>query len=161
MSRAISMASLGVQCLSNRAIGMASLGVICFGVVLGGGRQFPDEAVRPFLIFKPVTDIVASQLPVSAEVLPYLQETETEFIIDGKKYELVEKRTPSEIIKTAPDVDKILDEAVEKLGITKRKAKKELYNEVIKNLKEVESIKDSVFNDDEEIIMILVATDDI
>jgi hypothetical protein len=50
---------------------------------------------------------------------------------------------------------------VEKLGISRRQAKRELYKQVIKALKEVESLKDSVFNDDEEIIMILVATDDL
>lgn len=166
MVAAVPVATRGHFCTTaaGAAVARATWGHFCLGVVIAegetdfGGSQFPD---RPWLVFKPITEELLSQLPVDAKVLEYTQDSETEFIIDGKKYELVEKRTPSEIIKAAPDVDKLLDKAVEKLGITRRKAKRELYNEVIKNLKEVESVKESVFNDDEEIIMILVATDDI
>jgi hypothetical protein len=34
-----------------------------------------------------------------------------------------------------------------------------LYNQVLKELKMVEELKNSVFNDDEELIMILIAAD--
>jgi len=50
---------------------------------------------------------------------------------------------------------------VEKLGITERKARRELFNRVLKERKKVEKIKESVFNDDDEIIAILIATDDL
>jgi hypothetical protein len=90
-----------------------------------------------------------------------LATTDTQLEIDGKTYDLVARRSPSEIIKGAKDIERILDEAVGKLGISRRKAKQELYKQVIEELKMVESLKDSVFNDDDEIIMILVATDDI
>lgn len=169
MPAAVPVATRGHFCTTaaGAAVARATWGRFCIGVIIVapeedfGGAQFPDKKQYPWLIFKPITEELLSQLPVDAKVMPYVQETDTEFIIDGKKYELVEQRTPSEIIKAAPNVDRILDEAVEKLGITKRQAKKELFDEVVKNLKEVESVKDSVFNDDEEIIMILVATDDI
>lgn len=127
------------------------------GVVLGGSQFAGHE----LLVFKPILDLLKSELPVDAEVIPYSAKTETEFEIDGKSYKLVAKRTPSEIIKASPDIEKILDRAAKKLGISRRRAKKELYKQIIKELKKVESVKDSVFNDDEEIIMILVATDDI
>ncbi len=134
-----------------------SLGWICCGIVIEkkefGGRQF--------LIFQPITELVRQQLPVDEKVLPFLAGTETEFLIDGKKYELVVKRTPKEIINAVDNIDAILDKAVEKMGVTRRKAKKELYNQIIDALKEAESIKESLFDDDEEIIMILMATDDI
>lgn len=169
MVAAVNHATWGRFCTTAAAaaVSRSTRGLFCIGVVIAegetdfGGSQFGDKKNRPFLVFKPITEELLSQLPVDAKVLPYVQETDTEFVIDGKKYELVEQRTPAEIIKAAPNVDKLLNEAVEKLGITRRKAKKELYNEVIKSLKEVESVKESVFNDDDEIIMILIATDDI
>jgi len=157
---AVGLSTLGVQCGDTKALGMASLGVFC-GIALFtpedefGGRQFP------LLIFKPILEPLDSQLHVDKKVLPYIQTGETEFVIDGKKYDLVEKKKPSEIINSYDDVDKLLDKAVEKMGITRRKAKKELYNQVITKLKASEDLKESVFNDDEEIIMILVATDDL
>jgi hypothetical protein len=53
MSRALGMASLGVQCTESRALGMASLGVICDATVVvakaavaldgGGYDQYRDE----------------------------------------------------------------------------------------------------------------------
>jgi hypothetical protein len=154
----VGMATDGVFCglTGAGAVAMATDGVFC-GVVLAeenlGGNQF--------LVFKPILDPLKEQIQVDQKVAPYFQETETEFVIDGKKYELVTTRSPSEIIKAAPDIERILDEAATKMGITRRKAKKELYKQIIKELQAVETIKKSVFNDDEEIIMILVATDDI
>ena len=134
-----------------------SLGWLCCGRVLVkkeyGGKQF--------LVFEPIVDAVKHQLPVDDTVLPYFQQTETEFIIDGQKYELVVKRSPKEIIDAIDNIDEVLDEAAEKMGATRRKAKKELYNQVIDALNEVEAVKDSLFTDDEEIIMILMATDDL
>jgi len=135
-------------------------GLFCIGAVL-----VPEEETEfgghQFLVFKPITDIIKTQIPVDAEVVPYLAKTDPQFEIDGKTYDIVARRTPSEIIKGAKDIERILDEAVEKLGISRRKAKQELYKQVIEEMKMVESLKDSVFNDDEEIIMSLVATDDL
>lgn len=129
---------------------------------LGKGVLIPVEfGGNQFLAFKPITDILKEQLPVDAHVLPYIQKSDIEFEIDGKAYQLVPRRTPKEIIDSAPDIDRILDEAMEKLGVSRRKARQELYKQVIDELQSVESIKGSVFNDDEEIIMILVATDDL
>lgn len=118
-----------------------------------GGRQF--------VTFTPVRELLQSQIPVDQVVLDYTQETETELVIDGKNYDLVAYKTPSEIIRDTPNVDLLVDEAVEKMGISRRKAKKELYNLIIAELNTAEELKRSVFDDDEEIIMILVATDDI
>lgn len=118
-----------------------------------GGRQFVG--------FIPLSEMLQRQIPVSAEVVKYTRETETELVIEGKKYELVAERTPSQIIREFPGIDDILDDAVEKLGTSRRKARKDLYNLVIEELKAAEDVKRSVFQDDEEILMILVATDDI
>ena len=128
-------------------------GIIIVPATEFGGHQF--------LVFKPITDILKTQMPVDAEVVQYLAKSDTQIEIDGKTYDLVARRTPSEIIKGVKDIERILDEAVEKLGISRRNAKRELHKQVIEELKVVESLKESVFNDDEEIIMILVATDDI
>lgn len=149
---ALSLATLGVQCPGNRALSMASLGVFCVRVEFGG---------RQFLVFKPLTDLIEHQLPVGTEVIKQASGVETELIIDGEKYEFVAKRTPKQILYEYPKLDDLLDEAVEKMGITRRKAKKELYNRVIEALNKAESVKESVFVDDEQIIMILVASDDI
>lgn len=127
------------------------------GVAVGG----VDFGGHQFLLFQPILQPLSEEMSVDLAVIPYLQKTETEMEIDGKPYKLVASKTPSEIIKAAPDIDNILDQAAKKLGISKRKAKQRLYKEIIKELGAVESIKKSVFNDDEEIIMILVATDDI
>ncbi len=118
-----------------------------------GGHQF--------LAFRKILDPLAEQMQVGDEVLEFLQLTETEFEIDEKPYTLVARQTPSEIISTAPDIDKILERAAKSMGITRRQAKRLLFDEIIKELKKVETVKQSVFNDDDEIIMILVATDDI
>jgi len=122
-------------------------------VVNLGGHQF--------LAFQKILDPLAEQIQVEDDVLPYLQLTETEFEIDEKPYTLVAKQTPSEIISTTDDIDNILDRAAKSMGITRRQAKRVLFEEIIKELKKVETIKKSVFNDDDEIIMVLVATDDI
>jgi hypothetical protein len=118
-----------------------------------GGNQF--------LIFKPILDEVAAQMFVGDKVLPYLQISDTEVIVDGKKYTMVAQRSPSEIIRGTPGIDGILAEAVDKLGVSKRNARSMLFDEIIKELKKVEKVKESVFNDDDQIIMILVATDDL
>ena len=150
----LSQATLGVQCGGSRAVSMASLGVHCIAVVVNlGGHQF--------LVFRKILDPLAEQIQVSDEVLQFSQLTETEFEIDEKLYTLVARQTPSEIISAAPDIDKILERAAKSMGITRRQAKRRLFEEVIKELKKVETVKQSVFNDDDEIIMILVATDDI
>jgi hypothetical protein len=151
---ALSLSTLGVQCPNSRALSMASLGVFCVAVAVDfGGHQF--------LAFKKILDPIAGQMQVGNEVLPFTRTAETEFEIDDKTYTLVAKQTPSEIISATPDIDKILDHAAKSMGITRRKAKRLLFNEIIKELKKVETVKQSVFNDDEEIIMILVATDDL
>lgn len=128
------------------------IGVVVADIEFGGHQ---------FLVFQPILQPLTEEMQVGKNALPYLQKSETEIEIDGKDYKFVAQKSPSEIIKAAPDINRILDSAAKKLGITRRKAKKELYNQIIKELKKVESVKESVFNDDEEIIMILVATDDI
>ena len=161
MAAAVPVATRGHFCTTaaGAAVARATWGRFCQGVVvLDGGDNFGGSQ---FLAFKPITDELADQLPVDKKVLPYLQLSETELIVDGKKYTLVAERTPSEIIKGRADIDEILDDAVEKMGISRRNAKKELYNHIIKELNQAEELKRSIFNDDEEIIMILVATDDI
>lgn len=152
---ALSIATLGVQCTGSRALSMATLGAHCIvaAVVNLGGHQF--------LVFKKILDPLAEQIQVSDEVLQFTQLTETEFEIDEKPYTLVARQTPSEIISATPDIDKILERAAKSMGITRRQVKRVLFDEIIKELKKVETIKQSVFNDDDEIIMILVATDDI
>jgi hypothetical protein len=128
------------------------IGVVVAEVEYGGNQ---------FLVFRPILEPLESQIPVGKEVMPYLRMSDTDFIIDGKKYDLVEQRTPQQILADTPNLGEILDEAVEKMGITRRNAKKELYNQIIKSLKDAEGLKESVFSDDEEIIYILVATDDL
>lgn len=118
-----------------------------------GGRQFVG--------FIPLAEMLRQQIPVNAEIIQYTQETETEFIIDGKRYELVQERSPSQIIRDYPEMDKILDEAAKKMGTSRRKAKKELYNLIIEELKASQELKESIFDDDEDILMILVASDEI
>lgn len=129
------------------------------GLVLAeyGGAQFGEK----YIAFVPLQEMLLQQIPVDANVLEYTKETDTEFVIDGKKYELVEQRTPSEIIREYKKTEELLDDIIEKTGLTRRKAKKELYNEIIETLNQVEEVKESVFQDDEEIIMILMATDDL
>jgi len=159
MVAAIGLAGDGVFCSFpvGAAIPLSTDGIFCSGIVIEeenlGGSQF--------LAFKPILAPLSTQIQVDQRVASMVQESETDFVIDGKKYELVTTRTPSEIIKAAPNIERILDEAAEKMGVTRRQAKKELYKQVIKELQAVETVKQSVFNDDEEIIMILVATDDI
>jgi hypothetical protein len=157
---AVPVATRGYFCTTGpgAAVAHATWGRYCFGVVVVPETEFGGHQ---FLVFKPIIDILKTQIPVDAEVIPYLATSDTQFEIDGKTYDIVARRSPSEIIKGVKDIERILDEAVEKLGISRRKAKQELYKQVIEELKMVESVKDSVFNDDEEIIMILVATDDI
>jgi hypothetical protein len=135
-----------------------SLGWLCCGEVLavvedGGGRQF--------VVFRQITEPLEHQIPVDREVLYYTQETETEFIIDNKRYELVAQRTPAEILDQTPNLEGILTDAALKMGVSRRKAKKELYNQIIQTLNMNEQLKYSLFSDDEEIIMILVATDEV
>jgi hypothetical protein len=151
------LARLGVRCESP-ATGIATLGIYCgLGVVVAqertGGHQF--------LAFKPILNQLKKQIPVDAEIITYYQTDDKEFVIDGKTYALVAKRTPKEIIDETPGIDSILADAANKMGVTRRNAKKKLYNQIIKVLKEAESIKESTFIDDEELIMILVATDDL
>lgn len=142
-------------------------GLFCVGVIIAegeadfGGSQFPDKKKNPFVVFKPITEPLKGEMPVDAKYMSYIGDSENEVEIDGKSYTIVEARTPSEIISEAENLNEILDEAVDKLGVSRRKAKKALFDEVIKELKKVEKVKQSVFNDDEEIIMILVATDDL
>lgn len=161
MVAAVPLATRGHFCTTanGAAVARATWGRFCLGVVItDGGDNFGGSQ---FLAFHPITDELASQIPVDKKVLPYLQLSDTELVVDGKKYTLVAERTPSEILKSRDDIEDILDEAVEKMGISRRKAKKELYNRIIQELNTAEEVKRSVFNDDEEIIMILVATDDI
>lgn len=161
MVAAVPVATRGHFCTTSEgaAVARATWGRFCVGVIVADGGT--DFGGSQFLAFKPITDELAQQLPVEAKVLPYLQLSDTELVVDGKKYTLVAERTPSEIIKSRADIEEILDNAVEKMGISRRNAKKELYNHIIKELKAAEKVKQSIFNDDEEIIMILVATDDI
>ena len=136
-----------------------------------GGCIFADPSLflvaevefggHQFLAFQPILWPLTQEMQVDERVLPYLKLTETEFEIDDKSYTLVAEKTPSEIISSAPDIDKILDRAAKSMGITRREAKRRLFDKIIKELKKVETIKQSVFNDDDEIIMVLVATDDI
>ena len=134
-----------------------TLGWICCGIQVAavniGGRQF--------LAFKPVSDLLEHQIPVDESVFFYSQESDTEFVIDGVKYDLVAQQTPAEIIANFPNMEEILDEAAENMGVSRRKAKKELYNLIIDQLNASEELKRSIFNDDDEILMILVATDEI
>jgi hypothetical protein len=162
MVAAVPLATRGHFCTTaaGAAVSRATWGRFCFGIIVVPPAE-TEFGGHQFLVFKPITDIIKSQLPVDAEVVPYLATSDTQLEIDGKTYDIVARRSPSEIIKGVKDIERILDDAVEKLGISRRKAKQELYKQVIEELKMVESLKDSVFNDDEEIIMILVATDDI
>jgi len=169
MAAAVPLATRGHFCTTaaGAAVARATLGRFCLGVVIQpevpeelGGAQFPDKK-NPFVIFKPILEPLEGEMPVDAKYLTYIGDSENEVEIDGKTYKIVEARTPSEIIKAAPELNEILDEAVDKLGLSRRNARKLLFDEVIKELKKVEKVKESVFNDDEEIVMILVATDDL
>ena len=120
-----------------------------------------DTGGNQFLVFKPILDSIKSQLPIdmNQNVIDYANIADTEFEIDDKKYTLVPRRTPEDIIKGINDVENIVAAAAAKAGIPHEKAKEELYNQILKELKQVEELKNSVFNDDEEIIMILIAAD--
>lgn len=162
---AVPVATRGYFC-DDQPIGVVTRGYFCVGVVIEPPAPAPEELGgaqfrNPLIAFKPITDPLKTQIPVDAKVAEMVAESDTEFVIDGKAYTLVEKRTPSEIIAAAPEIDRILDEVSEKLGTSRRKARKELYNSIIEELKASEQLKQSIFNDDEEIIMILVATDDL
>ncbi len=158
MTRPLAMSTLGVIGCENRPLAMATLGVICVGVLIPIETEFGGSQ---FYAFVPLKEMLRRQIPVGTEIVEYTMGTETELVIDGKKYELVAKKTPTEIIKEYDKTEEILTEAVEKLGVSRRKAKKELYNLIIDELNRAEAIKQSVFDDDEEILMILVATDEI
>lgn len=120
-----------------------------------------DFGGKQFLSFRKITEPLEKEMQIDSNLLTYIGGSENEVEVDGKTYKIVAHRSPTEIINEAENLDEILAEAVDKLGITKRKARKMLFNEVIEGLKKVEKVKESVFNDDEEIIMILVAVDDI
>jgi hypothetical protein len=146
---ALGQATLGVHC-PNKALGQASLGVFCGEVIFGGNQ---------FLVFKPILDAIKTQLPIDASIVQYEQISDTEFEIDGKQYGLIPRRTPEDVIKGVKDVEKIIAKAAREAGVSNDKAREELYNRILEELKTVEEFKKSVFNDDEEIIMILIATD--
>lgn len=81
--------------------------------------------------------------------------------IDGRPFELEPYVAPSEFMKQTPEVGKAIDRAMRELGISRRRATRALFKKIVKEREKVEKLKESVFNDDEEIITILVATDDI
>ena len=146
---ALSLATLGVQC-RNRALSMATLGVFCGEIVYGGNQ---------FLVFKPIIDAIKGEIPIDKNLVSVVELSETEFEIDGRKYTLVPSRTPDEIIKSIQDVEDIIVAAAKAEGVTPNYARDALYDRVLNEIKGLEELKHSVFNDDEEIIMILIATD--
>lgn len=130
------------------------------GIVLStddnlGGSQFNEN---PFLVFKPIVSPIKGQLPIGINPIEF-SGSDTEIIIDDQPYGVVARKTPQEIIRDYEDLADILDKAVDKLGISRPTAASELYKQVDKALKQVEELKNTVFNDDEEIIMILIAAD--
>lgn len=125
------------------------------GGLLGSGGQFEDY-------FKPVLIPISEMMRIDTKQLASgLEIGDTEIEIDDKSYRLVAKTTPSEIIRSHSDVAENINKIVERIRVKPRQVKRALFDNVIKELKKVETVKESVFNDDEEIIMVLVATDDI
>lgn len=92
---------------------------------------------------------------------PYFKIQDVEMEIDGKSYDLEPYISPSEFMRSSPDVIRAIDRAVRELGISRRRATRALFKKIVQEREKVEKLKESVFNDDEEIITILVATDDI
>ena len=92
---------------------------------------------------------------------PYFKIQDVEMEIDGKSYDLEPYVSPSEFMRSSPDVIRAIDRAVRELGISRRRATRALFKKIVQEREKVEKLKESVFNDDEEIITILVATDDI
>jgi len=123
-----------------------------------GGSQF-QRLVPISELFDEIVKPVAQTLYLPEDADRGVEDVELE--IDGQSYALKPYQTPTEFIDAAPGVEAAIKQAVEKLGITERKARRELFNRVLKERKKVEKIKESVFNDDDEIIAILIATDDL
>jgi len=123
-----------------------------------GGSQFQRLVPISELfddIVKPITQTMYLPQDADREV------EDVELEIEDQTYNLKPYQTPTEFIDAAPGVEAAIKQAVEKLGISERKARRELFNRVLKERKKVEKIKESVFNDDDEIIAILIATDDL
>lgn len=146
---ALSLATWGVIC-KDRALSMSSWGVFCGDVVFGGNQ---------FLVFKPILDAIKGQIQIDQNLVSYEKLSEVKVEIDGKEYEIVEPKTPGEIIKSIADVERVIREAAEDERIPPSRAKRELYTRILDEIKKVEEIKRTVFNDDEEVVMILVASD--
>lgn len=123
-----------------------------------GGSQF-QRLVPISELFDEIVKPIAQTMYLSEDTEARLEDVELE--IDDQTYDLKPYQTPTEFIKSAPGVEAAIKQAVDKLGITERKARRELFDRVLKERKKVEKIKESVFNDDDEIIAILIATDDL
>ena len=125
-----------------------------------GGNQF--------LVFKPLLDSIKGKIPINEEslasnekIVAYFQSSANEIEIDGKAYGIVRNQTPEQIISGIKDVGKIIEAAAAETGISYDEAEKALYDQVVSAMAEVEEIKASIFNDDGEIIMILIALDEL
>lgn len=123
-----------------------------------GGSQF-QRLVPISELFDDIVKPIAQTMYLPQDADRGVEDVELE--IEDQTYDLKPYQTPTEFIKAAPGVEAAIKRAVDKLGISERKARRELFARVLKERKKVEKIKESVFNDDDEIIAILIATDDL
>lgn len=127
----------------------------------GGSKNVPQSPVTWEDIFKDVITPISKTMYVKRAKEPYFAIKDVELEIDGKPFDLAEWEPPSAFIREAPGVAEAIDRAAEKMGVSQRKARQKLFDLILDERKKVESVKQSLFNDDEEIIAILLATDDI
>lgn len=139
-------------------IELFTLGWVRCAEVVYGGSQFQKN---PLVVFRPIIDSIKDQIQVRGDLVDYYPISDTELEIDGKKYVVVPQQTPDEIINGLKDVAKVLERAAKELGSTKDAARKELYTQIADQIKASDEMKATVFNDDNEILMILVAADEL